>query len=39
MLRPDAAVDHADDHVLAGAVDATDLVPQAAGRVEPEERR
>ena len=40
MLRPDAAVDHTDDHVFTGRADAADLFPrQPAGRIEPEERR
>ena len=39
MLRPDAAVDHADDDVFAGRAGATHVLPQATGRIEPEKRR
>ena len=38
-LRPDAGVDHADDDVFAGAVDAAELIPQPARCVEAEKRR
>src|SRR5207247_3401407 len=31
VLRPDAGVDVADDHVLAGVADPAELVPRAAG--------
>jgi hypothetical protein len=38
-LGPDAGVDVADDDALAGALDAAELLPQPARRIEPEECR